>query len=163
MGLHRALGIAIEPVYGVLAAALHATYLHQRLQAHVGAQAHTPTLANTPSPLLFLYKRLDSMDTLKATKVDVTDKLNLIKGQMPETYASIKRRAAEGSNQAFEMVRRGLRGEANCFYACEGGRVVGTPFSAGQINAEIALYIVEFGFTSIAMFGPVVEVAHGAH
>ena len=102
------------------------------------------------------------MDTLKTPKIDVSDKIALIKGHMPETYASIKRRADEGSTSAFEMVRRGLRGEANCFYACEGGRVVGTPFNAGQINAEIALYIVEFGFTSIAMFGPV-EVTHGAH
>lgn len=95
------------------------------------------------------------MDTQKATRVDVTDKIALIKGHMPETYASIKRRAAEGSTLAFEMVRRGLRGEANCFYACEGGRVVGTPFNAGQISADIALLIVEFGFTSITMFGPV--------
>ena len=128
----------------------------------MGAQTRTPTLANTSSPLLSLYKRLDSMDTQKTTKVDVTETIALIKGHMPETYASIHRRAAEGNTTAFEMVRRGLRGEANCFYACEGGRVVGTPFNAGQINAEIALFIVEFGFTSIAMFGPV-EVPHGAH
>lgn len=102
------------------------------------------------------------MDTQKATKVDVTDKIALIKGHMPETYASIQRRAAEGSTLAFEMVRRGLRGEVNCFYACEGGRVVGTPFNAPGITADIALAVVEWGCGFWVVFGPV-EVPHGAH
>lgn len=113
----------------------------------------------------YLYiKRLDSMDTKTTTKADVNDKIELIKQHMPETYASIQRRAAQGGTLTFEMVRRGLRGEANCFYACEHAQVVGTPFNAAQINAHIALYIVEFGFTSIALFGPVGDgAAHGAH
>lgn len=101
------------------------------------------------------------MDSQKPTKVDVTDKITLIKTRMPETYKAIQRRA-ETTAGTFEMVRRGLRGEANCFLASEGGWVMGTPFNVPGITADIALAIVEWGCGLWVVFGPV-EVAHGAH
>lgn len=72
-----------------------------------------------------------------------------IKGYMPETYKNIQTNAAPNrlGNAAFSLVRRGLRGEPNCFYASEGGRTVGTPFNRldGDITAHVALAMVCFG------------------
>lgn len=59
------------------------------------------------------------MDTEKKKKA-VGTKLEEIRDSMPLTYAEIKRYAAgEMGNLAYELVRRGLRDEAGCFYACE--------------------------------------------
>lgn len=75
--------------------------------------------------------------------------LNEIKGYMPETYKCIQAKAApeQLGAAAFGLVRRGLRGEPNCFYASEGGRTVGTPFVQldGGIMADVALAMVCFG------------------
>jgi hypothetical protein len=99
------------------------------------------------------------MDTSGTTKMDVNGKINEIKRYMPETYQSIQAKAAKIGNQAYELVRRGLRGEANCFYAFEGARVVGTPFNMPDITADIALLMVEFGCAYVCMFGPAKETA----
>lgn len=67
---------------------------------------------------------------------------------MPKTYAHIRQRSAPDDlgTQAFALVRRGLRGEANCFWAMEGGHVVGTPFAADHpITADVAQLMVAFG------------------
>jgi hypothetical protein len=102
---------------------------------------------------------MDSMDT-KAANVDVTAKIEEIKQYMPETYKSIKAKAGSAGNVAFELVRRGLRGEVNCFYAFEGGRVVGTPFNLPAITSDLALYMVEFGCGFVCMFNvPAKEAA----
>lgn len=71
-------------------------------------------------------------------KLDVTDKINEIKRFMPEVYGVIRERGA------YDLVRRGLRGEANCFYALEGGRVVGTPFTLA-VQADVAANMVQWG------------------
>lgn len=71
--------------------------------------------------------------------------LELIKTRMPETYKSIKDRAAAVGNEAYAYVRRGLRGEPNCFYAFEAGHVVGTPFTLREVARDIAQYMVTFG------------------
>lgn len=79
---------------------------------------------------------------------EVAAKIEEIKRYMPEVYQSIQAHAApsELGSEAFALVRRGLRGEANCFYAFEAGRVVGTPFSMpGSIMADVALQMVQFG------------------
>ena len=91
------------------------------------------------------------MDT-RTAKVDVTGKIEEIKQFMPETYKAIKDKAADIGNVAFELVRRGLRGESNCFYAFEGGRVVGTPFAAGPIPDHVARMMVEFGCAFVCIF-----------
>ena len=91
------------------------------------------------------------MDT-RTAKIDVTSKIEEIKQHMPETYKSIQAKAQAKGNVAFEWVRRGLRGEANCFYAFEGGRVVGTPFTDAATNRHISLYMVEFGCVHVALW-----------
>lgn len=103
------------------------------------------------------------MDTKKTTKVDVKAKIVEIQTHMPETYKSIKAKAEAVGNVAYELVRRGLRGEANCFYAFEGGRVVGTPFKLPAIKADLAMYMVEFGCGFVCMFNvPPEQDAHAA-
>lgn len=91
------------------------------------------------------------MDT-RTAKDDVEEKIKEIKAYMPETYKSIRERAEKVGRPAFEMVRRGLRGEPNCFYAFEGGRVVGAPFNRTDITAEIAKYMVQFGCDHIVVW-----------
>lgn len=78
---------------------------------------------------------------------EVAAKIEEIKRYMPEVYQSIQAHAlpAELGPEAYALVRRGLRGEANCFYAFEAGRVVGTPFSVTTIMAEVAVQMVQFG------------------
>jgi hypothetical protein len=101
---------------------------------------------------------MDSMDTLDTSrnqgqqKVDVTGMIETIKCQMPQTYKHIQAKAADIGNLAYELVRRGLRGEQNCFYAIEGGRVVGTPFSSGPISDEIAGLMCKFGVAFVCLF-----------
>lgn len=85
-------------------------------------------------------------------KVNVEAKVAEIKAHMPETYKAIQEKAALIGNVAFERVRRGLRGEANCFYAFEGGRVVGTPFSTGPIPDQLAALMVQFGCAFVCIF-----------
>lgn len=113
------------------------------------------------------------MDTRTAEKpgqqVDVQARVQQIKAQMPDTYEAIKAKASEIGNDAYALVRRGLRGEANCFYAVERGHVVGTPFDMGDVQAEMARYMVRFGCTFLVMWAPVPAavagkgVADGAH
>lgn len=98
---------------------------------------------------------MDKLDTSKNAgqqKVDVGPMIDIIKRHMPETYKYIQVKAQEIGNLAYELVRRGLRGEANCFYAVEAGRVVGTPFSTGPITDELAGYMCEFGVAFMCMF-----------
>lgn len=91
------------------------------------------------------------MDT-KAAKLDVTDKVNEIKRYMPETYKAIQAKASAIGNGAYELVRRGLRGEPNCFYALEAGRVVGTPYTLTDVQAEVAKHMVRWGCTYVCIF-----------
>ena len=64
------------------------------------------------------------MDTID-TKENIELQNAEIKARMPETYKAILAKAAEIGNSAFSLVRRGLRGEPNCFYAMENGHVKG--------------------------------------
>lgn len=98
------------------------------------------------------------MDT-RTAKIDVTSKIEEIKQHMPETYKSIQLKAQAKGNVAFELVRRGLRGEANTFYAFEGGRVVGTPFTDAAINKDVSLYMVEFGCVHVALWAEAAPAA----
>lgn len=85
---------------------------------------------------------------------------------MPETYKAIVERAKDTDlgRQAYALVRRGLRGEPNCFYAIEAGRVVGTPFNVQDVNAELARYMVQFGCSFLIMWEPgtVAQAGQGA-
>lgn len=91
------------------------------------------------------------MDTT-ATKKDVSHLINEIKANMPETYKTIQAKAVERGNGAYELVRRGLRGEANCFYAFERGWVMGTPFTLVEVQRDIAQYMVTFGVAHVCIW-----------
>lgn len=101
------------------------------------------------------------MDT-RTAKVDVTAQIDEIKAHMPETYASIRAKARDVGNVAYEWVRRGLRGEPNCFYAFERGRVVGTPFTLVEVSRDIAQYMVTFGCTYVCIWACPAEKTLGA-
>jgi len=105
--------------------------------------------------------------TQPAARVDVSAQIEDIKRFMPETYKSIKAKAEDIGNEAFVLVRRGLRGEANCFYAFEGGRVVGTPFTLIEVVRDIAGYMVTFGCAHVCIWAESTVkaegAAHGAH
>ena len=85
-------------------------------------------------------------------KTNVESQIAEIKIHMPEVYKAIQDKAVDIGKAAFALVRRGLRGEANCFYAFERGRVVGTPFNRAEIMPEIARYMVQFGCSHIVVW-----------
>ncbi|MFC7408727.1 hypothetical protein [Hydrogenophaga atypica] len=103
------------------------------------------------------------MDTRTADKpgqqVDVQARVQLIKAEMPETYKAIVVQAQMMGNEAYALVRRGLRGEANCFYAVERGHVVGTPFNLPDVQADMARFMVQFGCAFLVMWAPVAVAA----
>lgn len=86
-----------------------------------------------------------------------------IKGHMPETYASIQAKAKEIGNVAFTLVRRGLRGEPNAFYAFERGRVVGTPFNLVEVARDVAQYMVTFGCAHVCIFAMIEKESGNAN
>ena len=97
------------------------------------------------------------------SKLNVEGKVAEIKNHMPQTYKCIQTKAGEIGNVAFELVRRGLRGDANCFYAFEGGRVVGTPFAAGPIPDKLAALMVQFGVAMCCIWQAPEGSGDGAH
>lgn len=119
------------------------------------------------------------MDTRTQQPVDVSAQLQIIKTKMPETYKAIQARvkgvteviAGQSAvlipaygNEVFTLVRRGLRGEANCFWAMENGHVMGTPFTMLDVQHDVAKLLVWFGGAHVCIFPePTVEAAHGAH
>lgn len=83
------------------------------------------------------------MDTLDTSKnlagqqlVNVDEKLGLIKREMPLTYAEIQAWAGRIGNKAFEQVRRGIKGEWRCFWACEAGHCVGTRWDSDVADEQ---------------------------
>lgn len=92
------------------------------------------------------------MDTRKKTPAEVEQDLQRIKSHMPETYKAIQAEAARIGNAAFATVRRGCAGQPNCFWAMEGGYVVGTPFSQSEIQRDVAQHMVSFGCAYACIF-----------
>lgn len=102
------------------------------------------------------------MDTRSAEEVerDIAE----IKAHMPETYATIKAKAGELGTQAFALVRAGLRGEPNRFWAMERGWVKGTPFNALGMQEEVMRHMVQFGCAHACIFGwPSKEAGNGSN
>lgn len=55
-----------------------------------------------------------------------------LKELMPKVASMVaERRRDWGDAHVTDAVNRGMKGEANCFYAFEGGRIVGTAFTGG--------------------------------
>lgn len=81
--------------------------------------------------------------------------LLLIKTRMPMTYEQIQRKAAQQGNAVYTLVRRALRGEANCFWAVEAGNVVGTPFAGHPVQGKAAEALVRFGCAHVCIIADV--------
>jgi len=88
--------------------------------------------------------------------MSVQQKTDQIKQFMPETYKAIKARADLIGNQAYHLVRRGLAGEPNCFWAMEAGHVMGTPFNLVDVQRDVAWAMVSFGCAYACIF-PLLE------
>lgn len=93
------------------------------------------------------------MDTLTTRSAeDVQRGLATIKNRMPNTYEYINAQAKERevfvdgkvASEVYALVKRGLRGEANCFWAMEAGYVVGTPFD-GAFGGDIHQLMIDVG------------------
>ena len=95
--------------------------------------------------------------------VDVRMMVEDIRRHMPETYQSIQRRAVGGAADTFALVRLALRGEPDCFYAIERGRVAGTPFALEGVTADVAAHMVQWGCTWVCIWPDATEATHGAH
>lgn len=83
----------------------------------------------------------------------VAQRLETIRRYMPETLACIRDRAEHFGEEAYALVRRGLRGEPGCFYAVENGHVMGQP--AGLpigVLRDAAGFLVEFGCTHVCIW-----------
>jgi len=93
------------------------------------------------------------MDTRTASDEEVQQHIAEIKAHMPETYKAIQAEAAKVGRQAFAMVRAGLRGEPNRFWAMERGWVKGCPFGVVDIAADAAWAMVAWGSTYVCIFG----------
>ena len=91
-----------------------------------------------------------AQDGMKAL---VDQRLQVIKSRMPNVRQAIEDRAALIGNEAFALVRRGLRGEPGCFYALEAGHVVGTPFGHGDPRmVQVAQFVVRFGCAHVCIW-----------
>jgi hypothetical protein len=116
----------------------------------VGAGAFAHAWVRSPVFTLNM-KVMDIMDS-NPEKLDVSAAINDIKTHMPETYKSIQAKAKQIGNDAYVLVRRGLRGQANCFYAFERGRVVGTPFALTEVARDVAQHMVTFGCAHVCIW-----------
>ncbi len=99
-------------------------------------------------------------------QVDVAARIREIQEHMPETYRAIKVMADKAGSEAYAAVKRAIRGEANQFYAIEGGFVVGTPFELPDVTADLARLIVRFGCRHLVIWSPEVAkmgAADGTH
>jgi len=92
--------------------------------------------------------------TEEQMQVWINEQIQTIKTKMPETYRDIQKRADKIGALAFALVKRGLRGEPDCFWAMEGGYVMGTPFKLEDSSRDLAWYMVSFGCLHVCIFRP---------
>lgn len=119
------------------------------------------------------------MDTLTPPKMtpvksaeEVEAVIATIKTHMPETYKSIKAKAENLGPATYSLVRAGIKGQPNCFYAFERGRIVGTPFTLTEIARDVAQLMCTLGVQHCIVWPEhsvqqrvreQVEAAHGTH
>lgn len=81
-----------------------------------------------------------------AARVDEAHQLATLKAHMPTVLGMVRDRAKVQGNRVYALVRRGMRGESGCFFAFEGGHVVGTPFrESPDIMGDVASAMVSWG------------------
>ena len=88
---------------------------------------------------------MDTTKTPAKSPADVEAVIDTIKRHMPETYKSIQLKASELGKGAYGLVRNGIKGQPNCFYAFERGHVVGTPFTVPDMARDVAWLMVTLG------------------
>jgi hypothetical protein len=101
----------------------------------------------------------------EAMRVYVDAQLDTIKAHMPMTYKAIKDKAGEIGSKAYSLVRLGVAGKPNTFYAIEAGRAVGTPFVNVVGADQLADYIRQFGCTFLILWAAEAQQggANGTH
>lgn len=92
------------------------------------------------------------MDT-RTAKQDVGEQLAIIKQHMPNTYKDIQEKQVRAGGGVNQLVRRGVQGEPNCFWAMERGYVVGTPFSMPHIQQDVAWAMAGFSCAHACIYG----------
>ena len=103
------------------------------------------------------------MDTKEEIKEKVRRQIERVKAHMPNVYQYIKDKADDRGAEVWALVRRGMAGEANCFYAFENRCVVGTPFNLTTVMAEIEANLVQFGVEHVAVLAITQGATDGAH
>lgn len=83
----------------------------------------------------------------------VQQRLEVIKRHMPNVLACIEDRAQHFGPETYKLVRRGLRGEPGCFYAIEGGYVMGTPMGMDRDTLQqLADHMVILGCAHVCIW-----------
>lgn len=88
---------------------------------------------------------MDTFKTPMKSAAEVDAVIATIKTQMPETYNSIRDKAKTLGPATYALVRAGIKGQPNCFYAFENGHIVGTPFSLTDIARDVAQFMCTLG------------------
>lgn len=88
----------------------------------------------------------------EALKRAVDARVADIKAHMPMTYRAIQDMAGLIGNKAYNLVRRGIAGQPNTFFAVEGSRSVGTPFLELEAADQLADYIRQFGCKNLVLW-----------
>lgn len=89
-----------------------------------------------------------------------TDSKPDLRREMPNVARTVDLyRQRYGADWVNEQVARGIRGEPDRFFAFEGGRFLGTPFSGGELDDRIARLCALSGQHFVGMRFP--EIAHG--
>ena len=129
-------------------------HMPTHLQAQACRQARTLTRARASRNFIYLpFKwRRGHMDTLNFSKMapvksaaEVEAVIATIKTHMPETYKSIKAKAEAFGPATYALVRAGIRGQPNSFYAFERGHIVGTPFTISELTRDVAQLMCTLG------------------
>jgi len=83
----------------------------------------------------------------------VRQRLETMKRHMPRTMESIEERVQHFGPEARALVRRGLRGEHGCFFAIEGGHVMGTPMGMDRATLHaLGEFMVVFGCAHVCIW-----------
>jgi hypothetical protein len=107
----------------------------------------------------------------------VEEQIADIKASMPMTYRAIQEKTRQIGNEAYALVRRGLKGEGGCFYAVERNRVVGVPPADRTMYRRLDELVGLYGYTFLVIWGGAAAVqpdmptanvctegvAHGTH